>query len=312
MPNRKQGDWWDRSLTLVSGCNWPPNERPPECDACYAIPMVERFAAIHGGHPFGEVRTHFNRFDWLKPTGKALTWLCSIAGDLFHPDVPSSEFIVKVLIHIRATNRTRLIAGRELHRIAILTKRYDRAVSSFALGINKAPFPGLILMPSAGTQDSVNRACMAMARLPKEIRWGIHIEPLLEKISWRQAICAAQKEHESIELPVWIVCGGETNVRNRRVARPCHPDWVREIRDECAAVGVPFWFKSHGEWAPYQVGADGLWRWSGDGSLAGEWENTWIWSSRYESVCVGKKCAGRILDGHTHDEMPEGWENHER
>jgi len=55
-------------------------------------------------------------------------------------------------------------------------------------------------------------------------------------------------------------------------ARPMHPDWARDLRDRCAAADVPFFFKQWGEWGP-----------------AGR---------------VGKKAAGRELDGRTWDEMP--------
>lgn len=44
----------------------------------------------------------------------------------------------------------------------------------------------------------------------------------------------------------WIVVGGESGPKSR----PMHPDWARSIRDQCAAAGVPFLFKQWGEWAP--------------------------------------------------------------
>lgn len=44
----------------------------------------------------------------------------------------------------------------------------------------------------------------------------------------------------------WVIVGGESG----KNARPMHPDWVRDIRDQCAAAGVPFFFKQWGEWAP--------------------------------------------------------------
>lgn len=47
----------------------------------------------------------------------------------------------------------------------------------------------------------------------------------------------------------WIICGGESGPH----ARPMHPDWVRSMRDQCAAAGVPFLFKQWGEWAPYRL-----------------------------------------------------------
>ena len=42
----------------------------------------------------------------------------------------------------------------------------------------------------------------------------------------------------------WVIVGGESG----HGARPVHPDWVRIVRDDCAAAGVPFLFKQWGEW----------------------------------------------------------------
>ena len=45
----------------------------------------------------------------------------------------------------------------------------------------------------------------------------------------------------------WIICGGEAG----HGARPMHPDWVRSLRDQCQAAGVPFYFKQWGENIPF-------------------------------------------------------------
>ena len=45
----------------------------------------------------------------------------------------------------------------------------------------------------------------------------------------------------------WVITGGESGPN----ARPMHPDWVRKIRDDCAAAGVNFFFKQWGAWLPY-------------------------------------------------------------
>lgn len=37
----------------------------------------------------------------------------------------------------------------------------------------------------------------------------------------------------------WVIVGGESGPK----ARPMHPDWVRSIRDQCAAAGIPFFMK---------------------------------------------------------------------
>lgn len=46
----------------------------------------------------------------------------------------------------------------------------------------------------------------------------------------------------------WVIAGGESGKK----ARPSHPDWFRSLRDQCAAAGVPFYFKQWGEFAPHE------------------------------------------------------------
>lgn len=98
----------------------------------------------------------------------------------------------------------------------------------------------------------------------------------------------------------WVIVGGESGPG----ARPMHPDWARQIREACAAAGVPFFFKQWGAWFPYgERDADGNVNVVDKGERPGlfrEWENGGF------SVRLGKKAAGRFLDGVTHDAMPAG------
>ena len=100
----------------------------------------------------------------------------------------------------------------------------------------------------------------------------------------------------------WVVAGGESGPG----ARPMHPDWARQLRDHCAAAGVPFFFKQWGEWAPRDAWVPGpaiqraIMR---DGSPVPEDavpQDVGGW--RFERV--GKKAADRHLDGVIHDAMP--------
>ena len=108
--------------------------------------------------------------------------------------------------------------------------------------------------------------------------------------------------------PDWIICGGESGPQ----ARPMHPDWARSIRDECAVTGVPFFFKQWGEWSPkpsdhIPVPRDRLaWmlpsgRVSKVDDIRGR-DNDRPWK---QIARVGKKSAGRLLDGAEHNAMPE-------
>jgi len=111
------------------------------------------------------------------------------------------------------------------------------------------------------------------------------------------------------ELPRidWIVAGGESG----RDARPMHPNWVRSIRDQCAAAGVAFHFKQHGAWldadqATAQGHAPGPHMFDTEGRPTGRRWHFYDPDDRAGGamILIGKKAAGRLLDGRTHDEWP--------
>jgi protein gp37 len=122
----------------------------------------------------------------------------------------------------------------------------------------------------------------------------------------------------------WIVAGGESGPG----ARPAHPDWFRTLRDQCAHDKVPFLLKQLGHWgleAPVDGegrivrGARGLgMTLANDGTLYAPGDLAYPDGPRYgeairaghnranltQVYSVGKKAAGRELDGRLHDEFP--------
>lgn len=91
----------------------------------------------------------------------------------------------------------------------------------------------------------------------------------------------------------WVICGGETGPK----ARPMHPDWVRSLREQCQAAGVPYFFKQWGEWVHESQAPDIL-----------ENYNPEFFFDRVNSkgfARVGKKIAGDLLDGKQYHEFPE-------
>jgi len=104
----------------------------------------------------------------------------------------------------------------------------------------------------------------------------------------------------------WVIVGGESGPG----ARPMHPDWARSLRNTCQAAGVPFLFKQWGEWAPHCTIAGGdeggdlrrghVRYLQGDGR-----EPDGHFRKGDAAVArIGKKVAGRLLDGVTHDGFP--------
>lgn len=130
---------------------------------------------------------------------------------------------------------------------------------------------------------------------------------------------------KTIDKIDWVICGGESGPG----ARPMHPDWARGLRDQCQTAGVPFFFKQWGEWLPVveQYGDDdlmdkldfeahticlgnrgtmfsedrGLERVYWCGYQPDPGQNPWFLER------VGKKAAGRELDGRTWEEYPNDY-----
>ena len=123
----------------------------------------------------------------------------------------------------------------------------------------------------------------------------------------------------------WVIAGGESGPK----ARPMHPDWARSLRDRCAAANVPFFFKQWGEWAPdFEECPDrpiddaeqsrfDTCVWDVDlgrfDTTNGSWcdSDQWYFAQNYQEpeqpmTRIGKKRAGRLLDGVQHDGVPHG------
>jgi len=119
----------------------------------------------------------------------------------------------------------------------------------------------------------------------------------LARVEPDEGLADIGEQHSKID---WVIVGGESGPG----ARPMHPQWARNVRDQCLAAGVPFLFKQHGEWigeedldsaalmAPQQSDPnDHLHRHDFP-------DGTRVWKA-------GKKAAGRTLDWQTWDQVPE-------
>lgn len=122
-------------------------------------------------------------------------------------------------------------------------------------------------------------------------------------LDFRCPYCGAACDPDgSTEGLDWVIVGGESGPG----ARPMHPDWVWSLRDQCQQAGVAFFFKQWGEFAPVgwvHADSDGVLV-RPDGHVCCD-RSELAPARNYEMRRVGKKAAGRLLDGRTWDEMPE-------
>jgi protein gp37 len=110
----------------------------------------------------------------------------------------------------------------------------------------------------------------------------------------------------------WVICGGESGPD----ARPMHPDWARDLRDQCVTSKVAFFFKQWGEYEPVtplyegrddsaENGRGELWSVDTRGRLYDDFDGQPNDLRTYQMERVGKKLAGRLLDGREWNEFPE-------
>lgn len=140
----------------------------------------------------------------------------------------------------------------------------------------RGEWPGNVwLGTTVEDQECAEARLSHLAELPAFVRF-ISAEPLLGPINvspWLGSIVN------------WVITGGESGPK----ARPSSPSWFRALLDQCRAAGVPFHFKQWGDWAPGSNRA-------GHGSKAAD--GTLM-------LRVGKKAAGRLLDGAMWDGLPK-------
>lgn len=171
--------------------------------------------------------------------------------------------------------------------------------------------------PLLGAVD-FTRICI-LAKRPGSVRAGIHVDALSGR--YVESGLAYHGDWDISGPPPaadtpprrlhWVVSGGESGPG----ARPAHPDWFRSIRDQCRAAEVPFFFKQNGEYAvvydrdredPDWQRCDAIMRKTPKGrwlNLAGG--HGFHGKRVLRAVPVGKHRSGRLLDGRTHDEVPE-------
>lgn len=334
-------EWADERWNPVAGCS----KCSPGCLNCYAERMAHRLASMGNDNPqylgktdakgkwMGKVECCPWILDrplhWRKPRR---IFVCSMC-DLFHEKVPF-EFIDRVCA---------VAALCPEHTFLMLTKRTERALEYYlsrypmdnSYRVDRMPQwyhvvtdwldqgePGYL----GKTWESCQRAAEKTDYLqPLPNLWlgvSVCIPEEKPKIDTLREIPAAVKfvSFEPLlrdmgELDLtgidWVIVGGESGPG----ARPMHPDWARSIRDQCAAAGGAFFFKQWGKFVvPDQTMYHGHhkgWRFpvgcsymKHDGTYCSGYPSGGIsaWTKIYP---VGKKKAGRLLDGQKHEEYPK-------
>jgi len=232
----------------------------------------------------------------------------------------SPNAAIAAIAHLWAMERGPVLANR----LAQFESRLRTHFHELVVG-GPSPLPNVWLGTSCEDQSTADERIPHLLKCPAAVRF-LSCEPLLgpvdvicscgATVSNEFRACEAATEPNRIH---WVIVGGESGPS----ARPMHPEWARSLRDQCVKAGVSFFFKQWGEWlSKCQVKlADGsgdflphvtreticAWGTSEYGALTANGKYSEGWTPFSDEVCVrkvGKKAAGRILDGRTWDEYP--------
>ncbi len=317
-------EWADHTFNPWRGCT----KVSPGCAHCYAEAHDNRFGGGHWGK--GAPRQRTSAANWNQP----LKWhreeeakrvsheefvsnrrprvFCASLADWLDDEVPAAWlFDLLTLIHKTPNldwllltkrpenwqSRLRAAAGQCTVDPLDITDRIYAWLEGSRIWSN------IWIGTTVEDQQRLDERIPELLKIPACVRF-LSCEPLLGPIDFAKGGCAAW-----MGLIEWVICGGESGPH----ARPMHPDWARSLRDQCAAAGVPFFFKQWGEWFPGHTN---------DGFIPDE-DHLECGVPEFGRVDVhafpperdgtyqemgrlGKRKSGRVLDLREHDAFPAG------
>jgi protein gp37 len=243
MSTQSKIEWTEQTWNPTVGCT----KVSPGCKNCYAESMSRRLKAmgVHGYENGFRLTLMPDRLAEPLERRKPTVYFVNSMSDLFHEKVPF-DYVRRIFDVMRRSPQ---------HTFQVLTKRAER-MADFCRDVE--------VSENVWLGVSVENRRYGVPRIPvlRTVRSAVRflsVEPLLEDIG-------------TIDLKgiQWVIVGGESGNK----ARPMKPSWVQNVKHQCEAAGVAFFFKQWGTW-----GADGEKR--------------------------SKGANGRQFDGRVWDEMPQ-------
>ncbi|ONB66064.1 hypothetical protein AQ905_20130 [Burkholderia pseudomallei] len=312
MSENSKIEWCDHTFNAWIGCT----KISPGCEHCYAE-RERASTALRVVWGAGNPRHRTAASTWNNPKrwnarhgeffakhDRRQRVFCASLSDVFDNAVPPAWRM----------DLFRLIGDTQNLDWLLLTKRIGNAAAMLCeIGLDRLP-DNVWLGATIVNQEEADRDIPKLLAVPARVRF-LSMEPLLGLVDlvssgalWSDMngniVDAPSRGLRGID---WVIAGGESGLG----ARPMHPDWARSLRDQCAAASVPFLFKQWGEWCPRGPESMGyplvdtaprrrITDVGENGQQLGACGSSDCWMQR-----AGKRAAGRLLDGRSHDEFPQ-------
>lgn len=271
---------------------WGCEKVSPACTNCYA----ERDAKRYGHHVWGKAapRRTLSPEYWMQPHkwdvqaklfGERRRVFCASMADVFERREGLQPIREQLWTLIESTSGLDWL---------LLTKRPENILPMIPESWQRSPRPNVWYGTTVESQEWADKRIPELLQVPAAVRF-LSCEPLLGPVDLSPYLRTARGE--AAPLVHWVIAGGESGPR----PRPMHPRWARSLRDQAQAAGVAFHFKQWGELLP------------GGNDVGGpSWPHGKPERIPPASECiedeffypVGKKNAGRLLDGRTWDQFP--------
>lgn len=284
MAENSKIEWTAHTFNPWEGCQ----KVSPGCANCYAERRDQQY---HGGAHWGQIGTRKGMSEayWKQPlkwnrdaekAGERRRVFCASLADVFEDRPELIETRDRLFALIDQTPNLDWL---------LLTKRPENIKKLWPFGWYDDQFTweNIWIGTTVENQEQANKRIPHLLNVPARVRF-LSCEPLLGPIDLSHFANSEGEEYGIQDGGIhWVICGGESGSN----ARPMHPDWARDLRDQCTAARVSFFFKQWGEYWPGEAGR--LYRGSAIDFTDGQ-----------SMVRTGKKAAGRELDGREWSEFP--------
>lgn len=224
--------WCNASFNIAWGCV----KVSPGCKNCYAETGSQRYGHSVWG-PSAPRRT-FGEAHWKEP----LKWnrAAEKAGKRFRVFTSSmcDNFEKHPTIDKERNKLWKLIRETPWIDWQVLTKRIERVGKLLPKDWGVDGYPNVWLGTSVENQEYADKRIPVLLEIPAVVRF-ISYEPALGPITLSEAWLPEVNGGDYEPTLDWVICGGESGPGYRKM----DPQWARDVRDQCKAAGVAFFFK---------------------------------------------------------------------